>query len=288
MSSGLQALYLRLERMKTLRIGVIGGGQLARMMAPAALNLGIELSILCESEETASARAVAHAPVGDYKDRQTVLDFAESVDVVTFDHEHVPAEILHELVDKGVRVHPGPDALIHAQDKIVMREAVERLGLPNPQWCATDTAADVVAFGEKAGWPIIAKTPRGGYDGKGVEKLDSADDVERISAWFERGQVLCEELVDFSRELSALVARRPSGQTAAWPVAQRSRPRCTSRSARHHERGTRTRPRRSPKPADWQAKLIVSRQVRLARSEAQPCTPLRWPQMRSRSLGRAR
>ncbi|WP_304271971.1 5-(carboxyamino)imidazole ribonucleotide synthase [Pseudoglutamicibacter cumminsii] len=205
--------------MKTLRIGVIGGGQLARMMAPAALNLGIELSILCESEETASARAVAHAPVGDYKDRQTVLDFAESVDVVTFDHEHVPAEILHELVDKGVRVHPGPDALIHAQDKIVMREAVERLGLPNPLWCAADTANDVVTFGEKAGWPIIAKTPRGGYDGKGVEKLDSADDVERISEWFERGQVLCEELVDFSRELSALVARRPSGETAAWPVA---------------------------------------------------------------------
>ena len=219
MSPGLQGPYLRLEKMKTLRIGVIGGGQLARMMAPAAIDLGIELSILCESEETASARAVAHAPVGDYKDRQTVLDFASTVDVVTFDHEHVPAEILHELVEKGVRVHPGPDALIHAQDKIVMREAVERLGLPNPKWCSASSADEVRAFGEKIGWPIIVKTPRGGYDGKGVEKLDSAADVARVSEWCERGAVLCEELVDFSRELSALVARRPSGETAAWPVA---------------------------------------------------------------------
>jgi 5-(carboxyamino)imidazole ribonucleotide synthase len=202
----------------TPRIGVIGGGQLARMMAPAAINLGISLSILCESDDVSSSHAVASAPVGDYTDPETVAAFAKTVDVVTFDHEHVPQEILRSLVEQGVAVRPGPEALRHAQDKLVMRAAVDRLGEPNPAWTEAATVEDVEAFGDRTGWPIIAKTPRGGYDGKGVKVL-SRGDVASISAWLESGTVLVEEKVDFSRELSVLVARRPSGEVAAWPVA---------------------------------------------------------------------
>lgn len=204
--------------MHTPKIGVIGGGQLARMMAPAAINLGIDLSILCESEDVASSHAVATAPVGDYKDLDTVLDFARTVDVVTFDHEHVPQAILEAVVAEGIPVRPGPQALRHAQDKLVMRAAVEELGLPNPAWDRAATVEDVVAFGDRTGWPVVAKTPRGGYDGKGVRVIDR-DQADELSTWLETGPILLEEKVDFSRELSVLVARRPSGETAAWPVA---------------------------------------------------------------------
>ena len=200
------------------KIGVIGGGQLARMMAPRAIDLGLDLSILCEGPDVSSAHAVAHAPVGDYKDKDAVLAFARSVDVVTFDHEHVPQEILTAMEAEGIAVRPGSAALRHAQDKLVMRAAVQELGLPNPRWAEAHSLEDVTAFGDEIGWPVVAKTPRGGYDGKGVRVLDRSE-VEQIAPWLENGSVLMEEKVDFTRELSALVARRPSGEIAAWPVA---------------------------------------------------------------------
>lgn len=203
---------------RTPKIGVIGGGQLARMMAPAALNLGLDLSILCEADDVSSARAVASAPVGDYKDMETVLSFARTVDVVTFDHEHVPQPILAAMEAEGIRVHPGSSALLNAQDKLVMRRAVERLGLPNPAWAEASTTEQVLEFGDATGWPIIAKTPRGGYDGKGV-RVVSREEVEGLQEWMASASVLLEEKVDFSRELSILVARSPSGEVRAWPVA---------------------------------------------------------------------
>lgn len=191
---------------------------MARMMAPAALNLGLELSILCEADDVSSAHAVASAPIGDYKDMDTVLGFARTVDVVTFDHEHVPQPILAAMEAEGIAVHPGSSALLHAQDKLEMRRAVARLGLPNPAWAEATTTAQVTEFGEATGWPIIAKTPRGGYDGKGV-RVVGREDVAGLQEWLDSASVLLEEKVDFSRELSILVARNPSGEVRAWPVA---------------------------------------------------------------------
>ena len=99
-----------------------------------------------------------------------------------------------------------------------MREAIERLGLPNPLWAKVEDVEALIAFGEKAGWPIVLKTPRGGYDGKGVRMLDNAQDAKDAADWFANGPLLAEDKVDFSRELSALVARTPSGEAKAWPV----------------------------------------------------------------------
>ncbi|WP_313814872.1 5-(carboxyamino)imidazole ribonucleotide synthase [Glutamicibacter sp.] len=200
------------------KIGVIGGGQLARMMAPEALNLGFELHVLAEGPDVSAARSVPDAPVGDYKDLETLREFAKGKDVVTFDHEHVPNEFLTTLINEGVNVQPRPAALIHAQDKLVMRAAIEKLGLPNPAWAKVESVAELVEFGDEIGWPIVLKTPRGGYDGKGVRILDSADDARDAADWFANGALLAEDKVDFSRELSALVARTPSGEAKAWPV----------------------------------------------------------------------
>lgn len=199
-------------------IGVIGGGQLARMMLPEANHLGYRISVLAESPDVSTALAAPESPVGDYKDLETLRAFAAGKDVVTFDHEHVPTEHLRTLAAEGVNVQPGPEALIYAQDKLEMRKKVEELGLPNPRWREVHSVADLQSFGAEIGYPVILKTPRGGYDGKGVAFVNNDDDAASLSDWFTGSALLAEEKVNFTRELSALVARRPSGDAKAWPV----------------------------------------------------------------------
>lgn len=203
-------------------VGVIGGGQLARMMIAPAVELGIELRVL--AEEPGMSAALAATAVGDYRDADTVLRFAREVDVVTFDHEHVPQDVLLRLADSGVPVHPGPDALRYAQNKIEMRQRLTELGLPVPVWAAVSTEAELDAFIAENGGKAVVKTPRGGYDGKGVRVVESAAEV---ADWFvalaedgNGGELLVEELVDFRRELAQQIARRPSGETMAWPVVE--------------------------------------------------------------------
>ncbi|WP_461189523.1 5-(carboxyamino)imidazole ribonucleotide synthase [Arthrobacter sp. Z4-13] len=200
-------------------IGVVGGGQLARMMAPAATALGFELRVLAEGDDVSAVQAVSSSPVGDYKDLQTLLKFSQGLDVMTFDHEHVPTAHLRALQEAGVNVQPGPDALVHAQDKLVMRAAIDRLELPNPVWASVADVAALVSFGEDTGWPVVLKTPRGGYDGKGVKIISSAEEAAETTEWFEAmSPLLAEAKVEFTRELSALVARTPDGEARAWPV----------------------------------------------------------------------
>lgn len=205
-----------------LRVGVIGGGQLARMMVPAAVELGIDIRVLAEGPGMSAA--IAATAEGDYHDAATVLEFARQVDVVTFDHEHVPQDVLRSLVDAGVSVHPGPDALAVAQDKITMRRRLSELGLPVHDWAAVQGPDDLRAFLADHGGRAVVKTPRGGYDGKGVRVVSDASDVDD---WFiavaEAGgdqALLVEELVPFTRELAQSVARRPSGQVVAWPLVE--------------------------------------------------------------------
>ncbi len=206
-------------------VGVVGGGQLARMMQPAAVALGLRLRVLAEGPDVSAAQVITPAPVGAAGDLDALRAFAAECDAVTFDHEHVPAEGLRAMAQL-TSVQPGADALLHAQDKIVMRERLTELGVPCPRWARVGGRADVEAFAAGAGWPVVLKTPRGGYDGKGVLVLDGPDDAgwATADAWFAdwagRGPLLAEEHVPFVRELAALVARSPSGQAAAWPVVE--------------------------------------------------------------------
>ncbi len=199
----------------TITVGVVGGGQLARMMIPAAEALGVTIRVLAEAENS-SARLAATA-VGDYRDIDTLLGFANSVDVVTFDHEHVPTDLLTELETQGVQVRPGPHALVFAQDKALMRARLAETAVPLPDWRVATSAVEVEEFvGQHAG-EAIAKTPRGGYDGKGVRVIHSAAEV---ADWLEVGEVLLEEKVPFSRELAQLVARSPSGEMRVFPLVE--------------------------------------------------------------------
>ncbi|MCB0894305.1 MAG: 5-(carboxyamino)imidazole ribonucleotide synthase [Nocardioides sp.] len=197
-------------------LAVIGGGQLARMMAEPAAAMGIPLRLLAEAEGVSAAQVIPDHLVGDYRDLALLRRVTDGCPVVTFDHEHVPTGHLYALADDGVAVRPGPEALVHAQDKAVMRERLGELGVPCPRNAVVASVGDV----ERFGFPCVLKTTRGGYDGKGVWFVRSTDDCGEAFASAEASgvRILAEELVEFRRELSALVARSPSGQAAAYPV----------------------------------------------------------------------
>jgi len=208
--------------MTSFRVGVIGGGQLARMMTPPAINLGIDLRVLAEAE--GSSAQLAASQVGDYTQLDVVRAFAATVDVITFDHEHVPLAILETLESEGVSVQPPSRALQFAQNKLKMRERLGALGLPMPDWAEIHHADSLDAFIEAHGGVAILKTPIGGYDGKGVRVVSSAADA---ADWLSAeglarvgGHLLVEEKVSFTRELAQLSARTPSGEFRAWPLVQ--------------------------------------------------------------------
>ena len=198
---------------------MVGAGQLARMMLGPAIELGLELEVLATDPAESAAAVAARVRLGRHDDETAVRGLAEEVDVLTFDHEHVPTAILEGIGrDALAAVRPGPGALVHAQDKLVMRERLTALGHPCPRWWRIDSAAALEdALGE-AGGRLVVKTPRGGYDAHGVRIVETAAEADD---WLgEHGELLAEELVPFTRELSAQVARRPGGEARAYPVVQ--------------------------------------------------------------------
>ena len=204
----------------TLRVGVIGGGQLARMMTPPAINLGLQIKVLAETQ--GSSAEMATTMVGDYNQLEVVREFARTVDVITFDHEHVPLPVLRALEAEGVNVQPPSKALAFAQNKLHMRQQLSELGLPMPAWAEIHDAASLDDFIAANGGVAILKTPIGGYDGKGVRvvrsSVDAKDWLENLESF--GGSLLAEEKVDFVRELAQLSARTPGGEFKAWPLVE--------------------------------------------------------------------
>jgi len=201
---------------------MIGGGQLARMTHQAAIALGQTLRVLAASPDDPAAQVTPDVVIGAHTDLDALRKAAAGADVLTFDHEHVPTDLLEKLIADGVNVAPPPTALIHAQDKLVMRRRLDALGAPVPRFAEVTEAADVDAFAARVDAPIVVKTVRGGYDGRGVtltrDVAEARDVAQRYLA--DGVAVLVEEKVAMRRELAALVARSPFGQGAAWPVVQ--------------------------------------------------------------------
>ena len=199
-------------------VGIVGAGQLARMSQPPAIALGVELRVLANNPEESAARVIVDTRVGDYRDLGDLRDFAKGCDAITFDHEHVPTEHIRSLAANGYVVHPGAEALVHAQDKAVMRERLTAIGVPCPAWSRLSSVDDVTRFADEHGWPVVLKAVRGGYDGRGVWVCESPEEAAEA---FEPGiEVMAEAFVPFTRELAVLVARSPHGQGVSYPVVE--------------------------------------------------------------------
>lgn len=203
-------------------VTVIGDGQLARMMQQAGIELGLTVRLLAGSTGASAAQATADVWLGEYTDESVVRQVSTGADAVTFDHEHVPNDYLEGLIADGVNVQPQPSALINAQDKLVMRQRMREIGAPVPPFLAVETVADATGFWDATGGAVCLKARRGGYDGKGVWFPESREDlaalVEDLLA--EGVPLMAEKKVHLVRELSAMVARTPSGEIASWPVVE--------------------------------------------------------------------
>lgn len=201
---------------------MVGAGQLARMTQQAAVSLGQSLRVLAARADDPAALVTPDVVIGGHTDLDALRGFAAGCDVLTFDHEHVPQQHLHALVDAGVVVHPGPEALQHAQDKLVMRRRLAALGIAVPAFSDVRSVSDAVRFGAEHGWPCVLKAARGGYDGSGVWMLDTPGSAQRlVPDLLEAGTaLLVEQRVPMRRELAAMVARSPFGQAATWPAVQ--------------------------------------------------------------------
>jgi len=204
---------------------MVGGGQLARMTHQAAIAMGQCLRVLAADADDPAAQVSPDVVIGSHTDLDALRRVAAGADALTFDHEHVPTELLEKLVAEGVNVAPPPEALIHAQDKLVMRRRLEALGAPVPRYAAVKGLHDldsIAAFAARTGGAMVVKAVRGGYDGRGVRMAaDVAEAREIAREYLDSGvPVLVEERVAMRRELSALVARSPFGQGAAWPVVE--------------------------------------------------------------------
>ena len=215
---------------RTPLVAMVGGGQLARMTHQAAIALGQTLRVLATAPDDPAAQVTPDVVIGSHTDLEDLRRVAAGADALTFDHEHVPTELLDKLVADGINVAPPPQALMHAQDKLVMRRRLEAMGAAVPRYVGLvdpasldddlDAFAARVLASKKA--PLVVKAVRGGYDGRGVRMArDVADAREIAGAYLADGvPALVEERVELRRELSALVARSPFGQGAAWPVVE--------------------------------------------------------------------
>jgi 5-(carboxyamino)imidazole ribonucleotide synthase len=201
---------------------MVGGGQLARMTSQAATGLGIGFRVLAGDTGDSAAQVVPGTRFGDYRSLAGLRDFAAGCDVLTFDHEHVPASHLQALEHDGIKVRPDAAALRFTQDKLAMRERLTGMGIACPRFAPVHTAADVEAFADGT-WPLVLKAGSGGYDGRGVWICESAADAEAVLANAEHAhgvELMAEEYVAFDRELAVLAARSPHRQGAVYPVVQ--------------------------------------------------------------------
>ena len=216
------ASRIRRNPLGTPVVAMIGGGQLARMTHQSAVALGQTLRVLAADPLDPAAQVTPDVVIGAHDDPDAVRAAAEGADVMTFDHEHVPPQILLELEADGIAVRPRASALIHAQDKLVMRRALAEIGAPVPPFTGIDSLEDVRRFHAEQEGRIVLKSARGGYDGRGVWMPDSLEEAERIAAeQLEAGvPMMAEAKVPWTRELSAMVARSPFGQGAVWPVVE--------------------------------------------------------------------
>ncbi|MDO4686504.1 MAG: 5-(carboxyamino)imidazole ribonucleotide synthase [Corynebacterium sp.] len=203
-------------------VAVIGDGQLARMMHTEAIELGQSIRLLAGARDASAAQVAADVVIGDYLDLDALRTAAAGACVVTFDHEHVPTEHLHQLLAEGVNVQPGPDALVNAQDKLLMRQRLADIGAPVPAFCAVDSREDALAFWDQVAGQVCLKARRGGYDGKGVWFPGSRKELMQLvdALLIQHVPLMAEQKMPLVRELSALVARTPSGVMQHWPVAQ--------------------------------------------------------------------
>lgn len=206
------------------RLGILGGGQLARMTLQAAIPFGIDVAILAEAADSPAGRLTQRAIVGSWSNSDVLQRFAEHVDVVTLENEFVDADVLRRLAAWGKIVRPDATTLSLIQDKLIQKQTLAAAGLPVPPFQTVDTAADVAAAAATYGWPVIVKARRNGYDGYGNATVRAADEINaaftKLRPSSAARELMVEAAIPFVRELAVLVVRDPDGHSITYPLVE--------------------------------------------------------------------
>jgi 5-(carboxyamino)imidazole ribonucleotide synthase len=201
-------------------IGILGGGQLGRMMAIAAARLGFDVAVLDPEAGAPAARVASRAIRGSYEDEAALAKLAKAADVVTFEFENVPAGAVETLIGLGAEVAPSPRALAVAQDRLAEKEFLNGAGAPTVGFAAVESAADIAAALDQLGRPLLVKSRRGGYDGKGQAWIEQPAQADAVFAAIGARPAIAEAPADFRRELSVIAARGRDGEIALYPLAE--------------------------------------------------------------------
>jgi 5-(carboxyamino)imidazole ribonucleotide synthase len=232
-------------------IGILGGGQLGRMLAEAASRLGFDVVVLERDADSPAGRVAVRTLVGAYDDAGALQALAAAADVVTYEFENVPAASVQALTALGVEVAPGPKALSVAQDRVDEKTFLNAQGVATVAFAAASTPAEAAAAVARIGAPCLMKTRRDGYDGKGQRWVEHAAAAEAVFEALGGRPVIVEARADFVRELSVIAARGHDGAIAAYPLAEN-----------HHEGGILRRtlaPARVSVPLTDQAERIAAK-----------------------------
>ena len=205
-----------------IRLGIIGGGQLARMTAMAALPLGVEVVVLEKTADSPASPLAAEYFEGDWTDRDLLMRFAQGCEVVTLENEFVDAAALEALERANHRVFPSAACMALTQDKFQQKSCLQGAGLPAPRFGAVRSAQEIIAAGKRLGWPMILKKRRNGYDGKGNYTLNSEQDAS--AGWDalqgDQNALMVEAFFPFTKELAVIVTCGLDGTTAVYPVVE--------------------------------------------------------------------
>lgn len=202
------------------RLGIVGGGQLARMTAQAAQQLGVDVVILERVSESPAASAAAEVLIGDWSSLEYLQALASRVDVVTFENEFVDAKLVEALGASGAQVWPSAHTMGVVQDKLRAKTTLAREGIPVPAFRAVASPQDLLDAAEEWAWPLVLKRRRDGYDGRGNATVRGAADVEGAWARLGGAPVYVEAFCPFTTELATIVTRSPDGATVVYPVVE--------------------------------------------------------------------
>ena len=197
-------------------IGMVGGGQLGRMFAVAAAALGYRVLIFTDSENSPASHVADQTFVGDLNDHDAIDRFAEQCDVITLEFENIPAATIARC-RKFVPTYPSASVLATAQDRLIEKTTFRDAGLPVTPFRKVHDTESLVAAGDELGWPLIIKTVRSGYDGKGQHRIESADDADQVQ-WTSAPEWIAEKCIAFDKEVSVIVARTPDGRCESFPI----------------------------------------------------------------------
>jgi 5-(carboxyamino)imidazole ribonucleotide synthase len=202
------------------RIGIVGGGQLGRMMTIEAKQMGFVVTVLDPTPASPAGQVADHQIVADYKDAGAIRELAKRSDFMTFEIELANADILRELAAEGLQINPSADTLEIIKDKFRQKQFLRKAGIPVADFVAVASVEDIEQAGEEFGYPMLLKARFDAYDGRGNAVVGAPEDITLAIQKLEGRKLYVERWVPFVKELSVVIARNASGETAAYPVVE--------------------------------------------------------------------